>query len=247
MFRREKNFSCAARNRVHSASSTSRGARPAAFHSFIRARYALAVSPQSVASESASALAISASLASLAAPRCLSSSAKCEPRWRVKVSRALANRFHSASSVFRSIPRMARHSSTIALSRSPVAFHCVDSASSSASTHSASLALMAAARAAVRACEAPAMAASAAPMTISSRAAALSRSPIAGSVSTDSRSATAWCLVAFGSPVPEARRASSRAISVEKSSNRRPKWASPASTSPACQLPIARSPAAVVT
>ena len=51
-------------------------------------------------------LAISASFASFAAPRCLSSSAKCEPRCRVKVSRALANRFHSASSVLRSMPRI---------------------------------------------------------------------------------------------------------------------------------------------
>ncbi len=44
--RRAKNASCAARNRVHSASSMSRPARGAAFHSVIRSRIAAAVSRQ---------------------------------------------------------------------------------------------------------------------------------------------------------------------------------------------------------
>ena len=61
-------------------------------------------------------------------------------------------------------------------------------------------------------------------------------------VSTDSRSSMACALVAFGSPDPVASRVSNRAISVAKSSNRRAKWANPASASPACQLPTARSP-----
>ena len=79
-------------------------------------------------------------------------------------------------------------------------------------------------------------------MTISSRTAALSRSPIAARVSTDSRSAMACVLVAFGSPVPEASRASSRAISVEKSSNRRPKCCEPGlvvAGLPVADLPLA--------
>ena len=74
--RREKNFSWAARKRSQSWSSTSRGARPEAFHSSMSWRNSPAVLPHSPDSDSASARAISFSLASRAAPRCLSRSAK---------------------------------------------------------------------------------------------------------------------------------------------------------------------------
>ena len=113
------------------------GARPAAFHSVIRSRKRAAVGPQSSESASFSASSASSSLRARAPDRCRSRSAKCEPRRRLKASRALEKRFHSASSVLRSMPRMVRHSSRIALNRSPACFHCVastDSVSASAAS-----------------------------------------------------------------------------------------------------------------
>jgi hypothetical protein len=53
-------------------------------------------------------------------------------------------------------------------------------------------------------------------------------------------------LIFRASPVPEVSRSSISAISVLKSSNRRPKWANAASASPACQDPMIRSPAALI-
>ena len=145
--RAAKNLSWAALNRCHSASSRSLAARPAAFHSVRRSRNAAPVGPQSVESDSASARSHSASLACLTPTRSRSSSAKCEPRRRLNVSRAAEYRFHSASSVLRSRPVIVRHSSRISRSRSPAAFHCVDVvAMSSASAASASLRAVCAAR-----------------------------------------------------------------------------------------------------
>ena len=145
--RAAKKVSWAALNRCHSASSTSLAARPAAFHSVSRSRNAAAVGPQSVESDSSSARSHSASLACRAPARSRSSSAKCEPRRRLKASRAAEYRFHSASSVLRSSPLIVRHSSRISRSRSPAAFHCVELvASSSASAASASLRAVWAAR-----------------------------------------------------------------------------------------------------
>ena len=92
---------------------------------------------------------MSSCLAARASPRWASSEAKCAPRRRPNASRAAANRVHSASSVLRSMPRIVFHSSTIAFSRSPAAFHDVDSAAiCSASAASASLRAICAARAA---------------------------------------------------------------------------------------------------
>ena len=68
-------------------------------------------------------------------------------------------RFQSCSSVLRSIPRIVRHSSRIALNRSPACFHWVASAASvSASAASSSLRATAAARWASRAARAAATA-----------------------------------------------------------------------------------------
>src|SRR6202043_3781629 len=66
------------------------------------------------------------SLASRTPARSRWSSAKCEPRRRLNVSRATEYRFHSASSVLRSRPVIVRHSSRIARSRSPAAFPCAE-------------------------------------------------------------------------------------------------------------------------
>ncbi len=168
--RRAKNASCAARNRVHNASSTSRAARGVAFHRVISSRIAAAVSRQSLEPDSVSASAISFSFSALAVPRSASSCAKCWPRRRPKASRAAAKRFHSASSVRRSTPLIVFHSSTIARSRSPDAFHEVAlSAICSASATSASLAAIASARACSRAAWTAPARSSAATTTASSR------------------------------------------------------------------------------
>ena len=93
--------------------------------------------------------------ACLAPARWRSRSAKCDPRRRLNASRALENRFQSSSSVLRSIPRIVRHSSRIALNRSPACFHWVASAAScSASAASSSLRATAAVRWASRAARA---------------------------------------------------------------------------------------------
>ena len=68
-----KKTSWAARKRAHSASSSLRLARGDAFHSSMRRRYSPAAKPQSVEEDSASASAISFSLAALAAELLLSS------------------------------------------------------------------------------------------------------------------------------------------------------------------------------
>ena len=103
-------------------------------------RIAALVGPQSVEVASFCASLMSSCFAARASPRWASSEAKCAPRRRPKASRAAANRVHRASSVLRSIPRIVFHSSTIAFSRSPAAFHDVDSAPiCSASAASASL------------------------------------------------------------------------------------------------------------
>ena len=75
-----KKVSCAARNRVHSASSTSRGAGPAAFHFCIRSRYSPDVGPHSVELARASASLTSCSLTSRAPSRFSCCSAKCDLR-----------------------------------------------------------------------------------------------------------------------------------------------------------------------
>ena len=82
-WRAAKNTSCAPRNRFQSSSSTPRGAEPAAFQRVIRSRYALAVAPQSVEPESASASATSFSLAFREPSRCSDWRANCDLRRRV--------------------------------------------------------------------------------------------------------------------------------------------------------------------
>jgi hypothetical protein len=79
-----------------------------------------------------------------------------------------------------------------------------------------------------------------------SRAASASTSPSTFAVGKVSASAAAEALVFRASPVPAASRSSSNVISVLKSSNRRPKWANAASVSPACQDPMTRSPAELI-
>ena len=74
--RAAKNASCAPRNRAHSASSSLRLARPAAFHRVISSRYAAAVAPNSPLDDKASASATSASLVARASAFLVSSSAK---------------------------------------------------------------------------------------------------------------------------------------------------------------------------
>ena len=66
--RRAKNASCAARNRAHNASSTSRDARGVAFHCCMRSRMAAAVSRQSLEADSSSARVTSALLGDLRRP-----------------------------------------------------------------------------------------------------------------------------------------------------------------------------------
>ena len=147
--RASKKTSWAARNCFQRSSSPSRPVRGTAFQRSIRFRMAALVGPHSVEVDSRCASLISSCLAPRASPRWASSEAKCVPRRRPKASRAAANRVQSASSVLRSMPRMAFHSSTIALRRSPADFQDVDSAAiCSASAASASLRAIWAARAA---------------------------------------------------------------------------------------------------
>jgi len=88
--RRAKNASWAARNRCHSASSESLGARPAAFQSTINACNVRGGHPV-VDSMRPSASSTNSCLRVRAAARVRSRSAKCEPRRRLNVSRALAS------------------------------------------------------------------------------------------------------------------------------------------------------------
>ncbi len=220
--RREKKASWAARNRCQSDSSASFGARPAAFHSAISSLYRAAVGPQSVESDSDSASVISSSLRCFAATRCLSSSAKCAPRRRLNASRALENRFHSSSSVLRSTPLTVFHSSRMARSRSPAAFHWVDDAAiSSASSASARFRAAASARARSRSARARSRACPAWSMTWSSRVRRASTSPTTAASASPSRRCVALVSACFGSPVPEFSRVSSSSASVRRSSNRR--------------------------
>jgi hypothetical protein len=172
--------------------------------------------------DSASASAISSSLRVFAAARCLSSSAKCEPRRRLNDSRARENRFHSSSSVLRSTPLTAFHSSRIVRSRSPAVFHWVDSAAIvSASSASACLRRTAAERASSRSCFADASARSACAMTCSTRTPSAARSPTTAASARPSRSWVALDSALFGSPTPEVSRVWSSSTSVRRSSNRR--------------------------
>lgn len=142
---------------------------------------------------------------------------------------------------------MVFHSSRIARSRSPAAFHCVElAASSSASAASASLRAVWAARCSSRRERSAATAASACSAMLASRAASASMSPSTVAVGSASASSEACALILRASPVPDASRSSIRVTSVARSSNRRPKWANAASRSPACQEPTTRSPAALI-
>ena len=245
--RAAKKVSCAPLNRCHSASSTSLAARPAAFHSVNRSRNAAPVAPQSVEPDSSSARSHSASLACRAPARSRSSSAKCEPRRRLKVSRAVEYRFHSASSVLRSSPLMVRHSSRISRSRSPAAFHCVEFvARSSASAASVSLRAACAARYSSRFALSACAASSACSTMAVRRAASASTSPRTCASGRVSASAAAADLILRASPVPDSSRRSISATSVCRSSNRRPKCSNAASVSPACHEPMTRSPDPVI-
>jgi hypothetical protein len=120
------------------------------------------------------------------------------------------------------MPRIVFHSSTIALSRSPAAFHAVDSSAIfSASAASASLRATWAARWAAFSARDSAAAESAVPTMARARAARPSRSPTAAAVGMDSASACALPLISEGLPVCAFSRASSRETSVARSSNRR--------------------------
>ena len=166
----------------------------------MRSRKRAAVGPQSSESASFSASSASSSLRARAPARCRSRSAKCEPRRRLNASRALENRFHSSSSVLRSMPRTVRHSSRIALKRSPACFHCVASAASvSASAASASLRATAATRAASRSARWAPTACSACTTSPSSRA------PSPAEVADD---------VGLGQAVAQGPRASQRVLGV---------------------------------
>ncbi|EUA34448.1 hypothetical protein I552_5231 [Mycobacterium xenopi 3993] len=165
----------------------------------------------------------------------------------MNISRAAAYRFQSASSVLRSTPVIVFHSSRMARSRSPAAFHCVElAASSSASAASASLRAVCAARCSSRRARSAAAMDSACSRIAVNRAASASTSPSTFAVGNDSASADAVALILRASPVPDASRSSSNATSVLRSSNRRPKCANAASESPACHEPITRSPLAVI-
>ena len=192
------------RKRCQSASSASFCARPAAFHSVIRSRKRAAVGPQSSESASFSASSASSSLRARAPARCRSRSAKCEPRRRLNASRALENRFHSSSSVLRSMPRTVRHSSRIALKRSPACFHCVASAASvSASAASASLRATAATRAASRSARWAPTACSACITRPSSSAPSPTTSPTTCASARPSRRVRALDSVCLGSAPPD--------------------------------------------
>ena len=123
-----KNWSWAALNRPHRASSSVRPARPASFQDRISSRNALAVGPQSVEDASSSAWAQSFSLRVLAASRSPSRPAKYALRFLVNALRAAENRFHSAVSTARSACGAAFHSSSSWRIRSPLIFQCVASA-----------------------------------------------------------------------------------------------------------------------
>ena len=141
-------MSWAALNRCHSASSTSLAARPAAFHSVSRSRnVGRGGAPVGGVGQLPRRARTAPPWPGRAPTRSRSSSAKCEPRRRLNVSRAAEYRFHSASSILRSSPVIVRHSSRISRSRSPAAFHWVAwRRSSSASAASASLRAVCAAR-----------------------------------------------------------------------------------------------------
>ena len=217
--RAAKKTSWAARNFFHRSSSPSRPVRGTAFQRSISERIAALVGPQSVEAASFSASAMSSCLAARASPRWASSAAKCVPRRRPKASRAAAKRVHSASSVLRSMPRIVFHSSTIAFSRSPEAFHAVDSAAiCSASAARASLRAICAARAACFSARDSAAAESAVPTIARARAARPSRSPTAAAVGMVSASPCALLLISAGLPVCAFSRASSSETSVARSS-----------------------------
>jgi hypothetical protein len=177
------------------------------------------VGPHSVDVDSRRASSISLCLAARASPRWASSEAKCVPRRRPKASRAAAKRDQRASSVLRSIPRIDFHSSTMAFSRSPAAFHAVDSAAiCSASTASASLRATWTARAAAFSARDSAAAESAVPTIARARAASPSRSPTAAAEGIASASACALAFSSAGLPVCAFSRASRSDTSVARSS-----------------------------
>ncbi|SKV29745.1 Uncharacterised protein [Mycobacteroides abscessus subsp. abscessus] len=189
----------------------------------------------------------SSSFFSRAPARSRSSSAKWAPRLRLKVSRAVEYRFHSASSVLRSTPWMDFHSSRMARIRSPAAFHWVELvASSSASAASSSLREILAERASSRWARAAAACASADSTSAANRADRESTSPSTAAAGSVSARCSAAVLILRASPAPDPSRNSSSWTSVSRSSNLRPKCAYAASASPACHDPIWRSPALVI-
>jgi hypothetical protein len=119
-------------------------------------------------------------------------------------------------------------------------------AKSSASAANASLRAVWAARCSSRRERSAAAAASASSRRLVSRPASASMLPSTEAVGKVSASAEALALILRASPVPEASRSSISVTSVLRSSNRRPKWANAASGSPACQEPMMRSPAALI-
>ncbi len=165
----------------------------------------------------------------------------------MNASRAAEYRFHSASSVLRSSPLMVRHSSRISRSRSPAAFHWVALfARSSASAASASLRAVCAARCSSRL----ALSAAAAGVRVLDDRRQPRRERVDVTEHRSGRQAlgkrSCGRLDLAGVAGARLSRLSISATSVSRSSKRRPKWANAASVSPACQEPMARSPAPLI-
>ncbi|SHV95599.1 Uncharacterised protein [Mycobacteroides abscessus subsp. abscessus] len=159
----------------------------------------------------------SSSFFSRAPARSRSSSAKWAPRLRLKVSRAVEYRFHSASSVLRSTPWMDFHSSRMARIRSPAAFHWVELvASSSASAASSSLREILAERASSRWARAAAACASADSTSAANRADRESTSPSTAAAGSVSARCSAAVLILRASPAPDPSRNSSSWTSVSR-------------------------------
>ncbi|OIQ81579.1 hypothetical protein GALL_366450 [mine drainage metagenome] len=249
--RAAKNVSWAARNRAQSASSSCLLARPAAFQSFMRSRYALAVAAQSVEVLSASACATSWSLAVLACEfRCSSSAKKCR-RSRSNVVRAWLKRFQSDSSTGRSsrgpVLCDSFHWSRSTRSCSPAGRHWIRSGSvpeirSAASTISVRT-FSAASFAAARSASARARRSRAIGRRASRRSRRASRSPTAaGSASSSVSLARVWSISLTARSVA-VRRVSKTTTLAWRSRKRRTYSASASSPDAPGNWPTARSPA----
>ena len=245
--RAPKKASWAPRKRFQSASSTSRGAGPAAFHWRIRSRYRPAVGPHSVEVASSSASAASRSLTTRAASRFSCCSAKCALRRRVYAVRAVENRRQSASSDDRSMRGNAFHSSSSSRIRLAPLRQSEPSASCSASvTIRSLLARDSADRCARSALRASRCTSSTGP-SASSRAVRAARSPTAFASSTWVRTVRTDAVASSGDITPDWTRFSSSSTSNASASKRSVKNFSASAGVPSGYWPTGRSPSAVLT